>query len=119
LRSVPKLASEKKRLKNIAKAHGHYNLENDEKEILKDFESGDFTSVDNVDEELKLAKQAASNFMKRDSRINIRISAADLNMVRRIAVQQDLPYQTLLASVIHKFVTGRLVSKESSSSSGK
>src|SRR3990167_7303046 len=89
-----------------------YDLEKDEKEILKDFENDKFTSVDNLDEELKLAKQAATNFMKRDSRINIRISAADLNMVRRIAVQEGLPYQTLLASVIHKFVTGRLVNKE-------
>ena len=90
----------------------HFDLDDDEKEILKDFEEGNFKSVDNLDEELALAKQAANNFMKRDSRINIRISAADLNMVRRIAVQEGLPYQTLLASVIHKFVTGRLINKE-------
>lgn len=93
----------------------HYDLEKDEEEILKDFENDEFTSVDNLNEEIKLAKRAASNFMKRDSRINIRISAADLNMVRRIAVQEGLPYQTLLASVIHKFVTGRLISKENNS----
>ena len=85
-----------------------YELDNDENEILKDLEEGNFVSVDNLDEELTLAKQAANNFTKRDSRINIRISAADLNMARRIAAQEGLPYQTLLASVIHKFVTGRL-----------
>ncbi|OGT44327.1 MAG: hypothetical protein A3F42_01275 [Gammaproteobacteria bacterium RIFCSPHIGHO2_12_FULL_37_34] len=96
-----------------------YNLDNDEKEILKDFEDGNFVSVDNLDEELALAKKAANHFMKRDSRINIRISAADLNMVRRIAVQEGLPYQTLLASVIHKFVTGRLVNKEGRSQTNK
>src|SRR3990167_6971829 len=90
----------------------HYDLDDDEKKIVKDFEEDNFVSVDNLGEEMALAKQAASNFMKRDSRINIRISAADLNMVRRIAVQEGLPYQTLLASVIHKFVTGRLVNKE-------
>ena len=97
----------------------HFNLDNDEKEILKDFEEGNFESVDNLDEESSLAKRAANNFMKRDSRINIRISAADLNMVRRIAVQEGLPYQTLLASIIHKFVTGRLVNKESGAQTGK
>ena len=95
------------------------DLDNDEKEILKDFEEGNFVSVDNLEEESALAKRAAKNFMKRDSRINIRISAADLNMVRRIAVQEGLPYQTLLASVIHKFVTGRLVNKEGGAQSGK
>lgn len=68
---------------------------------------------------VKQAKRVASNFMKRDSRINIRISAADLNMVRRIAVQEGLPYQRLLASIIHKFVTGRLVSKENDSRTSK
>ncbi|MDR3491656.1 MAG: antitoxin [Gammaproteobacteria bacterium] len=97
----------------------HHDIENDEKEILKDFDADEFVSTDNVNEELKLAKQAANNFMKRDSRINIRISGADLNMVRRMAVQEGLPYQTLLASVIHKFVTGRLVNKGSDSQSGK
>jgi len=89
----------------------HLDLEKDKKEILQDFENDEFISVDNLDEELTLAKRAARNFMKRESRINIRISAADLDMVRRIAVQEGLPYQTLLASVIHKFATGRLVSK--------
>lgn len=89
----------------------HYNIEEDEKEILEDFEKGEFISVDNLNEELALAKQAANNFTKRDNRINIRISGADLNMVRKIAIQEGLPYQTLLASVIHKFVTGRLVDK--------
>ena len=89
----------------------HDDLDKYEKEILEDFENGKLTSVKNAKEEIKLAKQAAHNFMKRDNRINIRISGADLNMVRRIAVQEGLPYQTLLASVIHIFVTGRLVDK--------
>ena len=92
------------------------NIEKYEQEILKDFEQGNFVSVKNASEELGLAKQAARNFMKRNNRINIRISGADLNMLRRIAAQEGLPYQTLLASVIHKFVTGRLIDKGSASS---
>ena|SRR3990167_3791905 len=91
----------------------HFNIEQREKEILEDFEKGEFDSVPNLNEEMQLAKQAASNFMKRDNRINIRISGADLNMIRRIAVQEGLPYQTLLASIIHKFAAGRLIDKGS------
>src|SRR5437016_1979340 len=97
----------------------HHDIEKQEKTILDDFEEGEFASVDNAKEELKLAKQAASNFMKRDSRVNIRISGTDLNMVRRIAIQEGLPYQTLLASVIHKFVTGRLLDKGNASQTRK
>lgn len=89
----------------------HLDIDQYESEILEDFEKGKFKSVKNKKDEMQLAKQAASNFMKRDNRINIRISGADLNMIRRLAIQEGLPYQTLLASIIHKYVSGRLVDK--------
>ncbi len=87
----------------------HFDIEKHEEEILEDFEKGKFVSVDNLQEEKNIAKQAARNYMKRSSRINIRVSDADLDMIRRIAVQEGLPYQTLLASIIHKFASGRLI----------
>ena len=90
----------------------HFEIEKHEDEVLDDFEKGQFTSVENLHQEKNLAKQAAKNYMKRSSRINIRVSEADLNMVRRIAVQEGLPYQTLLASIIHKFASGRLIAKD-------
>lgn len=89
----------------------HLDIEQHEKEVLEDFEKDKFVSVPNASEEMRLAKLAASNYMKREARINIRVSGADLNMIRRIAAQEGLPYQTLLASVIHKFAAGRLVDK--------
>lgn len=85
------------------------DIEKYENEILEDFEKGEFVSVDNLKEEKAIAKQAARNYMKRTSRINIRVSEADLDMIRKIAVQEGLPYQTLLASIIHKFASGRLI----------
>ncbi len=96
-----------------------FNMNQDEKDVLNDFEKNEFVSVDNIDEEMQLARQAAGRFMKRDNRINIRVSGADLNMARRIAIQEGIPYQTLLASVIHKFVTGRLVDRGNSAQSDK
>ena len=89
----------------------HVDIDLDEDEILKDFEAGEFVPVKNSKGEMLRAKEAANNYMKRDSRVNLRITGADLNMVRRIAVEEGLPYQTLLASIIHKFVAGRLVEK--------
>lgn len=88
-----------------------FDIEQHAKEILEDFEKGKFVPVEEVENEMNLAKEAARNFMKRNSRIHVRISGADLNMVRRLAVQEGLPYQTLLASIIHKYVTGRLVDR--------
>ena len=88
-----------------------FEIEQDEQDILDDFEKGALVSVDNLTEEMQIAKQAAKNFMKRDNRINIRVSGSDLNMIRRIAIQEGLPYQTLLASIIHKFAAGRLIER--------
>lgn len=88
------------------------DIDQQEKEILKDFEADEFTSVNKPQEEMRLAKAAAANFVKRNSRINIRISNADLNMIRKIAIQEGLPYQTLVASILHKFVAGRLVDRK-------
>ncbi|MCX7121385.1 MAG: hypothetical protein NTZ67_06385 [Gammaproteobacteria bacterium] len=85
------------------------NLDAHEKEIVEEFEKGNFFSVSDVDEQMQLAKQAAKNYVKRDSRVNVRISTADLNKVRKIADEEGLPYQTLLSSIIHKFISGRLV----------
>lgn len=87
------------------------DIEEYEQEILADIEKGEFVPIKNVDEAMALAKQAASNYVKRDSRVNVRISGADLNMIKKVAIQEGLPYQTLLSSVIHKFATGRFVDK--------
>lgn len=89
------------------------DIEKYENEIIEDFEKGEFVSVNNLQEEKSIARQAAKNYMRRTSRINIRVSEADLDMIRRIAVQEGLPYQTLLASIIHKFASGRLIAADS------
>jgi predicted DNA binding CopG/RHH family protein len=87
------------------------DIEKHEKEILADFERGEFQSIQNVDEAMQFAKEAAEHYTKRDNRVNIRISKADLNMIRKVAMEEGLPYQTLLSSVVHKFAAGRLVDR--------
>ena len=83
-------------------------LEQYEKDIVDAFERGEYKSVKHLREELRIAEEAAEYHTKRDARINIRISNADLDMVKRIAAEEGLPYQTLLASLIHKFAMGRV-----------
>ncbi|MCL2092590.1 MAG: hypothetical protein FWH12_00190 [Treponema sp.] len=43
--------------------------------------------------------------------MNIRISKADLDGIKLRAIEEGLPYQTMVASIIHKYITGRLVEK--------
>lgn len=78
-----------------------------EREILSAFEKGKLKSVA-TREELARLKAAASATTIRDRRINIRLSAGDLNDIQVRALEEGVPYQTLIASILHKYVTGRL-----------
>lgn len=82
-----------------------------ETDVLNALEKGQLKSSKNAKQEIALAQKAAGAYIKKDSRINIRLSGADLNLLRRKAVQEGIPYQTLISSIIHKFVTGTLISK--------
>lgn len=84
------------------------DIEEYEQDILKDFEENNFISVSDADKKMMLAKQAADNYTKRNNRVNVRISGSDLSMVKKTAIREGIPYQTLLASIIHKFATGHL-----------
>ncbi|MFP4486027.1 MAG: CopG family antitoxin, partial [Campylobacterales bacterium] len=57
-------------------------------------------------------QEIARNTLKKDKRINIRLSTSDLEALKTNAVELGLPYQTLVSSVLHQYVTGRLVQKE-------
>lgn len=81
-----------------------------EQEILKAFESGKLKSVA-TKSELEKFKAAARATAIKDRRVNIRLSSIDLGDIQVKAMQEGVPYQTLIASVLHKFVTGRLSEK--------
>ena len=82
-------------------------LSKEEKELLKDFEAGEFRSVLTPGRKQEIAKAAAETF-KKDKRINIRISARDLQAIQQRALKEGIPYQTLVSSILHKYVSGGL-----------
>jgi len=82
-------------------------LDQDEQDILEAFEAGEFQSELSEVRRAVLA-QAAEETCKKDKRINIRISSRDLEALQRRAFQEGLPYQSLVASVLHKYVSGGL-----------
>ncbi len=78
-----------------------------EKEVLGAYEKGQLKSVA-TKAELAKFKAAARATAVKDRRVNIRLSSSDLQDVQVKAMQEGVPYQTLIASVLHKYVTGRL-----------
>lgn len=79
-----------------------------ETDILDSVENGEWRSVSNLDEQRKALRTAASATFRKDRRVNIRISGKDLDAIQKRALEEGLPYQTLIASVLHKYVSGRL-----------
>ena len=87
-------------------------LDREEVKILQDFEHGELTSINNFKEAKRQLEEAAHEFLQKDKRINIRISSRDLNSLQKRATKKGMPYQTLISSTLHKFVTGKLKSIE-------
>ncbi|MCK4829434.1 antitoxin [bacterium] len=88
------------------------NVNNEEKDILDSYEQDQWRPAKNRKDEIKKLQQYARNTLQKDKRINIRMSSKDLDRVRVIATQQGIPYQTLISSIIHKYVSGYLKEKE-------
>jgi predicted DNA binding CopG/RHH family protein len=85
-----------------------YKLDKEEQEILDAYEKGELKSVKLSKEEMERYIRAARNTLRKNERINIRISRSDLVGLRDKAVEEGIPYQTLISSILHKYVTGRL-----------
>lgn len=86
-------------------------LDKDEQEILNSFDRGEWKSVRNVNAEIKKHQSYARNTLKKDKRVNIRISSKILEEIQVLAVENGIPYQTLISSVLHRYVSGRLIDK--------
>lgn len=86
------------------------SLDRDEAELLAAYERGELVSLA-TKEELSRLRAAARATGAKDRRVNLRLSSAELSDIQTRALQEGIPYQTLIASVVHKYVTGQLVDR--------
>ena len=83
-------------------------LDASEKEVVESVQRGEWRPVKGVKRERnRYARYARATFRK-DRRLNIRISSKDLEAIQKRALEEGLPYQTLIASLLHKYASGRL-----------
>jgi predicted DNA binding CopG/RHH family protein len=83
-------------------------LDAQEKEILESVERGEWRSVKGVKRERSRYIPYAKATFRKDRRVNIRISSKDLEAIQKRALEEGLPYQTLISSLLHKYASGRL-----------
>ena len=89
-----------------------------ELEVVTAFEKGQLKSVATKAELAKFKAAARATAIK-DRRVNIRLSSGDLSDIQVKALEEGVPYQTLIASVLHKYVTGRLAEPRTAKHSSK
>ena len=87
-------------------------LNKEEKEVLESVESGKWRSVKDKEKESERYGLYARETFRKDRRVNIRLSGRDLEAIQKRAMIEGIPYQTLIASILHKFAAGRLVDKD-------
>jgi predicted DNA binding CopG/RHH family protein len=87
------------------------NLQQDELELLASYEAEEWKSAKNVKEQKEQYRVYARATLRKDKRVNIRISERDLLAIQKRAIRQGIPYQTLISSVLHKYVNGEFTDK--------
>ena len=88
-------------------------LNREEMEFLESFNRKEWKPVDDQETEAARYGKYASDTFKRDLRVTIRISRGDLEFIKLRALEEGIPYRTLMGSILHKYVNGRLVDKGS------
>lgn len=86
-------------------------MNTEEREILEKFERGELRTASNVEIKFEKARQAARHTFSKTRRVNLRVTGRDFSLAHARAREEGIPYQTLLSSVIHKYLSGRLVEK--------
>ena len=87
-------------------------LDLEEKELLESYERDEWQSVPNLESESDRYRGYASATFRKDKRVNIRISQKDLAAIQKKALEEGIPYQTLISSILHKYLSGRLSDKK-------
>jgi len=84
-------------------------LDPSEQDVLSTFEKDEWVPVGDRDEAIAKHRAYARNTMGKDRRMNIRHSERDLEGLQTMALEDGIPYQTLMSSILHRYVSGRLV----------
>ena len=87
-------------------------LSAEERDVLDRFERDGLRTAPDAEREIEAARQAARNTFNKTKRVNLRVTERDFNLAHARAREEGIPYQTLLSSVIHKYLSGRLTEKK-------
>ena len=83
-------------------------IDKEERDLMESIEHDEWRPVKNIKQEKEKAMAAARNTLKKDKRINLRLTQKDYHQIQIKAIEEGIPYQTLISSIIHKYLNGSL-----------
>ena len=86
-------------------------FDHEEKDLMESIERDEWEPVKKFDQEKEKAVSAARNTLKKDKRINLRLTQKDYHQIQIKAIEEGIPYQTLISSLVHKYLNGSLSPK--------
>ena len=103
-------------------AEGKHNeemryLDEEERRLIESLDRGEWSSVDDLEEAKAEARRYAEATLRKDQRMNIRMTERDLRNLKIRAAEDGLQYQTLVTMILHKYVSGQLVERDKAQSS--
>jgi predicted DNA binding CopG/RHH family protein len=82
-------------------------LDKEERELIRSIENNEWVESRDTTKQKKLAKEYAEATIRKHKRMNIRISERDLRNLKKKALEEGIPYQTMVSMVLHKYLAGR------------
>ena len=86
-------------------------IDQEERDLMESLEKDDWKTVNDLEERKESAVMAAKNTLKKDKRINLRLTQKDYHDIQIKAVEEGIPYQTLISSIVHKYLNGTLAQR--------
>ena len=86
-------------------------LTSEERDILESYEQGEWKSVTASRKRLDRYHAYATSTLEANGLISIVLPPSDLKALRRRATENGVPYQMLIAKIVHQFVAGHLADK--------
>ncbi len=93
-------------------------IDEEEKEMMESIDNDEWLSVKNFKKEKEKAELAARNTLKKDKRINLRLTQKDYHQIQVKAIEEGISYQTLISSIIHKYLNGSLAPRSPEQNKG-
>lgn len=87
-------------------------IDQEEKDLMESIEREEWKPVKDFNLEKDKAIEAARNTLKKDKRINLRLTQKDYQQIQIRAIEEGIPYQSLIASIVHKYLNGSLISRQ-------